>query len=126
MHPKVFIRSLEDQLRKVKSQYKDVNEEPKFFELSPEELIGNSSLWFLSVVQNSYLESEGIIFTPQEFLADESLSRQKSPPYQLQYPSLVWFMANLGKEKLEYLFGAEFHIRLKEIIRDFKIEGAES
>lgn len=125
MHPIVFIRSLEDQLRKVKAQYGDVKKEPRYFELSPDELIKNSSLWFLSVIQNTSLESEGIPFSAQDFLVDESLSRSKIPPYELLYPSLVWFMTHLGKERLEYLFGASFIDRLNDVVREFRIDGGD-
>lgn len=83
----------------------------------------NSSLWFLSVVQNTDLETEGIKFSAQEYIGDESLSRQKNSPYFLFYPSLVWFLANLGRERLEYLFGSGFCNRLGEVVKEYKIEG---
>lgn len=123
LHPKVFIRSLEDQLRKVKSQYNEVKDEPKYFELTPEELLKNSSFWFLSVVQNSVLDSEEMTFPARDYLMDESLSRKKIPPYDLFYPALVWFMCNLGKERLEYLFGAGFCNKLQDVKKEYKIEG---
>ncbi len=125
LHPRIFLRSLEDQLRKVKAQYNEAKLEPKYFELSSNELLKNSSMWFLSVVQNIVLESEGITFSAQEFIVDESLSRQKNPPYGLQYPSLVWFMCNLGAERLGYLFGADFSNRLDDIRKEYKINGGE-
>lgn len=122
-HPKIFLRSLEEQLRKVKAQYLEARMEPKYFELPPEELLKNSSMWFLSVVQNTVLESEGMTFPAQDFIPDESISRQKNPPFGLQYPSLVWFLCNLGRQRLEYLFGASFCNRLDDIRKEFKIDG---
>ena len=123
IHPKIFMRSLEEQLRKVKTQYYEVKAGPKYFELSPEELLKNSSMWFLSVVQNTNLVADEIDFSAHEYLMDESLARQKSHPYGLLYPSLVWFMCNLGEKRLEYLFGVGFCDKLLEAKKEFKIDG---
>jgi hypothetical protein len=111
---------MEDQLWKVKLQYTDVSINPKFFELSPENLIQNTSLWFISLLQNTDLELEGKMLSAQEYLEFESLSRGKSPPYDLLYPSLVWFLHTLGKERLEYLFGTTFYDRINELVKDLK------
>lgn len=109
-------------MRKVRIQYLSTMEGEKYFELSRDELLINSVRWFISMVQNTNLEADGIIYSTLDFIADESLSRERNRPYGLIYPSLVWFLANLGKERLDYLFGVSFTQKLNDVIKEFKIE----
>lgn len=113
-------------MRKVMLQYMGLKEEQKYFEFSPDELLINSVRWFISLVENTTLEADGIIYSTLDFIAVEALSRQKNPPYGLMYPSLVWFLANLGKERLDYLFGVTFTQKLNNLIKEFKIDMRDS
>lgn len=114
MHPKVFMRSLEEQLRRVKLQYNEASTSNHFYDLSPDELLGNARTWFLRTLQNTDLVYEEMTLSPVEYLEDESLARQKVSPYGLLYPSIVWMITLLEKEQVESIFGLNFYRRIMQ------------
>lgn len=115
MDPRIFMRGLEEQLRRVKSQYMQIKDSKVHTDLDSTQLLNNARVWLLRTLQNTDLEYNEMHMPAVEFLVDESFSLQKSPPYRPMYPSILWLISTMPKKQIETIFGVPFHDRLKSI-----------
>ena len=123
MHPEIFVRSIEEQLRRVKSQYLEISESTKSFDINHEELLKNAQIWFLRTVQNSELTDGDIPVPTTDCVSYEAIAREKIPPYNLKNPALAWMICSLDKEQIDTIFGAVYYDKIMGIAREFKITG---
>ncbi len=119
MDPKTFMRSIEEQLRRVKSQYLQMLRSGKSSDSSSEEVLNNAKIWFLRTLQNTDLKYEDMLLPAADFVAVESFSRQRISPYGLMYPSVVWLISTLPKEQVTEIFGSIFYERIQDVARSF-------
>ncbi len=122
MDPRIFMRGLEEQLRRVRSQYIQIQSSKVNSDLDSTQLLNNARVWFLRTLQNTDLEYADMQLPAVEFLVDESFARQKSPPYHLMYPSILWLISTMAQEQIETIFGVPFYDRLRPIAEQLGLE----
>lgn len=115
MDPRTFMRGLEEQLRRVKFQCHQIRESRLNSEVEWSELLDNARVWFLRTIQNTDLVYNEMHTPAVLYLMDESFAKQKSPPYNLMYPSILWIISTMPEERIGTLFGFQFQDRLKSI-----------
>lgn len=114
MDPKTFMRGLEEQLRRVRFQVNQINGSSVNSEISSIELLNNARLWFLRTVQNTDLTYNEMTIPAAEFISDTSFEKQRNPPYNFMYPSVLWIASTMPTEQLDEIFGVTFSSRLKQ------------
>ncbi len=119
MDPKTFMRSIEEQLRRVKSQYFEMKTSSGNSSPGSEELLNNAKLWFLRTLQNTELRYDDLRLPAADYVAVESFTLQRIPPYGLVYPCTLWLLSTLPKEQVESIFGPIFYEKLVNIARSF-------
>lgn len=117
MHPILFARKLEEQLKRVRLQFSEVNTSSNYFDISSDRLLDNAKAWFLHTINNADLDDDGQDVDPLYFLSDESISRSDFNPYQLKNPSIAWMICQLDREQIESIFGVSYYDRLMETAR---------
>lgn len=115
MDPRTFMRGLEEQLRRVRFQCHQIKESRLNSEVDMTELLNNARVWFLRTLQNTELAYNEMHMPAVLYLVDEALSKQKSPPYNLKYPSILWLISTMPEERIGTLFGFQFQDRLKSM-----------
>lgn len=108
----MFMKAVEDQLRKVKFQYMETMRAKKSSPEVAEDLLGTAKLWFLRTLENTDLEYEGITLSAVNYIQDESLAKERTSPYNFQYPSIIWILSILDKEQLETIFGRAYYTKV--------------
>lgn len=114
MHPRIFMRAMEEQLRKVMTQYSGMKQDGRRYEIEHDELLNNAKTWFLRTLENTELNYDDITIPAIEFLEDESLAKERAPPYGYVYPSIIWMISILEKEQIESIFSASYYMRLMQ------------
>lgn len=114
----MFLRKLEDQLKRVKMQYTEVNSSTDYFDMSSNELLDNAKSWFLRTINNADIDDDENRLDPLYFLSDESIQKSEFDPYQLKHPSIAWMIYQLDKEQIESIFGYQFYDKLTEIAKE--------
>lgn len=123
MHPKIFIRSMEEQLRRVKLQYRQqMYQDEPYYDIGHDELLSNAQTWFLRTIENTDLQADELTISAVEYLEAEALSRSRIPPFGLLYPSILWMISTLDRSSTETIFGIEFCSKMDQAI--LSVEGA--
>lgn len=110
------MRGLEEQLRRVRSQYFQVKGSKGKSDLDALELLNNARAWFLRTVHNTELVYGDLRMPAIDFLVDESFTKQKNPPYNHMYPSILWIISTLSEEQIASEFGILFNDKFKSIV----------
>lgn len=113
------MRGLEEQLGRVRFQYHQNEESRVNSEVELDELLKNARVWFLRTLQNTELECNDMQMPAVLYLSDESFDRQKNPPYNLMYPSILWLISTMPEERIATLFGFQFQDKLNSISGQF-------
>lgn len=116
MDPRIFMRGLEEQLRRVKSQYLELTRSSEGADVNPTELLNNAVLWFLRTLQNTDLIYEDLTMNASEYVSDEAFAKKKAPPYDYMYPSMLWLISLLAREQIDNIFGLSFYNRLSQYV----------
>lgn len=116
MHPKVFIRAMEEQLRGIRNQCEEVGKKGNQIIPGRDEILEEARIWFLRTLENTELNYDDIPISAVDYLADESLSRQKAPPFVYNYPSIIWMIATLEREQIIAIFGSGYYERFMNAI----------
>ncbi|MCL4438826.1 MAG: hypothetical protein M1616_05635 [Candidatus Thermoplasmatota archaeon] len=118
MHPTIFMREIEYQLRKVRMQILDTIEKEKVIAINGEQLLANARSWFLITLHNTDLIVDGTPISAADIVSEMAVQREKIPPYNLIYPSILWFLCLFGKDQVISIFGNSFYLTLKSIMQE--------
>lgn len=116
MDPKIFMRGLEEQLRRVKIQYNQIQGSQVNSDLGSVELLSNARVWFLRTLENTDLIYFDAHIPALEYVVDDLFEIQKNPPYNLRYPSILWIISTMPQEQIETIFGVNFYNKLVQKI----------
>lgn len=120
MIPEKFMSVIEEQLKRVRSQYLEAGNLSKFYDITPDELIENAKTWFLRTMLNTDLIKENSVIPSVEYIAEQSLNLSDPSTFELKYPSIVWMISLLEKEQIDWLFGVSFQEKFSRTIEKFK------
>lgn len=112
----IFIRSMEEQVRRIKFQLTEVDD-PSFFQYDMDKntLLENAKIWFLRTIQNTDLTVTEMEMSSTDYLSNVALETERTPPFRPRYPSLIWMISSLKKEQIESIFGIQFADKLIRI-----------
>lgn len=108
-------------MRKVKMQYTEASGSRQYFDIDPEKLLENAKTWFLRTILNTELTADGMLLSASDYISDECLSRERTPPYNLQYPGIAWIISTLDRDQIESIFGVIFYDKIVSIARTYNL-----
>ena len=117
MEAGIFIRSLEEQVRRIKFQLNEADD-PNFiqYDMDKNALLENAKIWFLRTIQNTELTVNEMEMSSADFISNIALEPERAHPFRPRYPSLIWMISNLKKEQVESIFGIQFTDNLMRIL----------
>ena len=128
MEAGIFIRSLEEQVRRIKFQLTEADDTYFLqYDMDKNTLLENAKIWFLRTIQNTELTVTGMEMSSADYISNIALETERTHPFRPRYPSLIWMISNLKKDQMESIFGIQFTDKLMRILgSDFMPRGALS
>ena len=113
----IFIRSLEEQVRRIKFQLTEVDDPSLFqYDMDKNTLLENAKIWFLRTIQNTDLTVTEMEMPSTDYISNIALETERTPPFRPKYPALIWMISSLKKEQIESIFGIQFTDNLMRIL----------
>ena len=113
----IFIRSLEEQVRRIKFQLTEVDDPSRFqYDMDKNTLLENAKIWFLRTIQNTDLTVTEMEMPSTDYISNIALETERTPPFRPKYPALIWMISSLKKEQIESIFGIQFTDNLMRIL----------
>lgn len=126
MHPRVFIGKLEEQLRRVREQFSEVNSSPNYYDIKPDELLNNAKTWFLRTIQNAELMEEGKTVDPLDCILRETASPGSDEVGEPSAPSITWMICNLERDQVDEIFGVSYYDNFMKMASRFGLKAYDT